>query len=134
VLLRRMLTFLALLLVVTALAAGLAPPPRPLPPQAGVTAPGTAPPGSSVIVARTLDASRTRPRTITVRSGDILSLTVRSDTADAVELQNLGALRAVAPDAPVTFDVLPDEPGEYPVVLVGAGRTVGTVRVVSQPR
>jgi hypothetical protein len=129
-----MLMFLALLLVVTVLASGLAPPPPRVAPETGPTATPTAALGGSVIVQRTLDASRARPRTITVRRGDVLSLTVRSDTADAVELVDLGTLRAVAPDTPVTFDVLPDVAGEYPVVLVGAGRTVGTVRVINQPR
>jgi hypothetical protein len=84
------------------------------------------------VIAHRIDADHRRPRTVTVRSGDLLSLTVTAGTADAVELQGLSALRAVDPEAPVTFDVLADAPGDYPVVLVGAARTVGTVRVLSR--
>jgi hypothetical protein len=129
---RRILVFVMLLLVVTALTAGLTAPPRRS--TSGAQASPVPRSQRSVIVERTLDASRPKPRTVTVRSGDVLTLTVRSDTADAVELQGLGSLRAVAPDTPVSFDVLPDAPGDYPVVLVDAGRTIGTVRVVSRPR
>jgi hypothetical protein len=129
---RRLLLFFVLLLAVTGLTAGLAPPPaKRKPAPAPSPTPGAA---RSVVVERTLDADLARPRTVTVHTGDVLSLTVRSDVADAVELQGLATLRAVAPETPVTFDVLPDTPGEYPVVLTGAGRTVGTVRVVSRPR
>jgi hypothetical protein len=125
---RRMLTFLVLLLVVTALSAGLVAPPRQPAPTTGLP---VTPPTRSPIVARTIDASRSRPRTVAIHRGDLLSLTVRADDSDAVELQGLAGLRPIAPDTPVTFSVLADAPGEYPVVLVGAGRTVGTVRVLS---
>jgi hypothetical protein len=127
---RRMLMFVALLFVVTALAAGLAPPPRTRTQRFDDTSP---PRGRAVVLQRTLDAAQPKPRVLTVRTGDVLSLTVRSDTTDAVELQGLGALRPIDPSTPVTFDVLPEVPGEYPVVLVDAARTVGTVRVVTQP-
>jgi hypothetical protein len=129
---RRMLTFFVLLLVVTALSAGVLAPPRP---PVRTTGPPPAPTAtSSPVIARTIDAGRARPRTVTIHSGDLLSLTVRADSDDAVVLEGLGALRPVAPEAPVTFDVLGDAPGAYPVVLVGAGRTVGTVRVLTRRR
>jgi hypothetical protein len=129
---RRMLLFALLLLAVTTLTAGLAPPPRLRDRQPSPTP--APPPGDTVVVARTLDASRRMPQTITVRTGDRLTLTVRSGEPDAVELQGLGALRPIAPGTPVTFDVLADSPGTYPVVMLDAGRTVGTVRVVTPPR
>jgi hypothetical protein len=126
---RRMLTFLVLLLVVTALSAALvAPPPRTAPPAASPTPR----PEPTEVITHRIDADRRRPRTVTVRSGDLLSLTVSAGTADAIELQGLSTLRAVDPETPVTFDVLADVPGDYPVVLVGAARTVGTVRVLSR--
>ena len=128
---RRMLLFVVMLLAVTTLAAGLAPPPpRTLDRSPSPTAPSSV--GRTAIVERRLDASRQRPATIVVEEGDILNLTVSADETDAVELQGLGAVRAVAPETPVIFDVLTDTPGEYPVVLLDAGRTVGTVRVVTQ--
>jgi hypothetical protein len=126
---RRLLTFLVLLLVITALSAGLvAPPPQKAPPAASPT-PQAAP---TEVITERIDADQPRPRTVTVRSGDLLSLTVTAGTADAVELQGLSTLRALDPEAPVTFDVLADVPGDYPVVLIGAARTVGTVRVLSR--
>jgi hypothetical protein len=132
---RRMLLFALLLLAVTTLTAGLAPAPKVRENPSPHTLPTPTPrPGRSVVVERALDASRRKPQTITVRTGDVLTLTVRSDEPDAVELQGLGALRAIAPDSPVTFDVLPDTPGSYPVVMLSTGRTVGTVRVVTPPR
>jgi hypothetical protein len=128
---RRMLTFLVLLLVVTALSAGLlAPPPRTKSPPAVTPVPERE---RTAFVEHEMDAGDRRPSTVTVRSGDLLSLTVSAQSADAVEVEGLSALRAVAPETPVTFDVLADVPGEYPVVLVGEGRTVGTVRVLSRP-
>ncbi|MEY2477703.1 MAG: hypothetical protein QOG87_3018 [Actinomycetota bacterium] len=129
---RRLLMFFVLLFAVTALTAGLAPPPR---------KPATGPEPSPVpvrertsLVEETLDAGRSRPRTITLHVGDLLRLTVRSDAGDAVELQGLGIMRAVGAGTPVTFDVLPGAAGSYPVVLSGEGRTVGTVRVLTRPR
>jgi hypothetical protein len=128
---RRLLTFFVLLLVVSALSAGFLAPPRA--PDAGseATPEPTPAPTRSAVVERTLHAERA-PRTITVHSGDLLSLTVRAETDDAVELQGLTAIRPVAPETPVTFDVLADAPGTYPVVLIDAARTVGTVRVLSR--
>jgi hypothetical protein len=125
-LVRRILLFLVLLLAVTALSAGLAPPPR----TGGGSGdlPDT-PTTTSAAVERTIAAERARPATVTVEVGDLLRLTVRSPTAGAVELRGLGAVRAIAPETPVVFDVLPDVPGDYPVVLLGAERTLGTVRV-----
>jgi hypothetical protein len=126
---RRMLIFFVLLLVVTALSAGLI-----APPHAPVAGPEPTPAGTamhSAVITRTIDAARRRPRTISVHSGDLLSLTVRADADDAVELEGLAAVRPIAPETPVTFEILVDAPGEYPVVLIDAARTVGTVRVLS---
>lgn len=126
---KRLLLFVVILLVVTTLSAALAPPPR-RPAQSGETAPAsprrTAP---AAVVEHTIDAARRKPATVAVEAGDVLSLTVESDEAGAVELQGLAGLRAIAPLAPVVFDVLPAVPGDYPVVMLSDGRTLGTVRV-----
>jgi len=128
---RRLLMFVAVALAATALVASLAPPPPGTVPPA--PSPTAAPAGAeSSLVERTIDARRRKPATVVVEEGDLLTLTVRSDEADAVELQGLAGVRAIAPETPVVFDVLPDVPGDYPVVLVDAGRTVGTVRVLTQ--
>lgn len=126
---RRILVVLLALTFVSAVGASLLAPsrPAPLPPAPGSasTAPDT--------VRRTLVAWRP-PQVVTVPSRTLLELTVRARGADAVELQDIGTLRPIAAASPVTFDVLTDTPGDYPVVLTGAGRTIGTVRVVSPPR
>jgi hypothetical protein len=129
---RRMLLFAVVLLMVTAISAALAPPPR-----TGAPAPASptaSPAADGTVVERTIDADRTRPQTVVVQAGDILTLTIEAQTMDAVELQGLAALRAIDPDTPVVFDVLPEEAGDYPVLLHGGdgvARTIGTVRVVS---
>ncbi len=124
--------FVAILLAVTALTAGLAPPP----PGGEVREPpapiGPSATTGSAVVERALDADRRRPRTIAVETGDLLRLTVSGSETDAVELQGLAALRALAPETPVIFDVLVDAPGDYPVVLLETERTIGTVRVVDR--
>ncbi|MGI8623253.1 MAG: hypothetical protein ACR2NB_07140 [Solirubrobacteraceae bacterium] len=130
---RRMLLFVAIVLAVTAVAAGLAPPPPP-PQDLGNRPSDPAEPrgaGSpSAVVERTINADRPRPRTVVVEVGALLRLTVTSRAADAVQLEGLGTLQAIAPQTPVVFDVLTYAPGEYPVTLSQAGRTVGTVRVI----
>lgn len=122
--------FVAILLAVTALTAGLAPPP----PRGEVRAPqiGPSPTAGPAVVERSLDADRRRPSTIALETGDLLRLTVTGSEPDAVELQGLSSLRAIAPETPVIFDVLVQAPGEYPVVLLQAARTIGTVRVVNR--
>lgn len=129
---RRMLMFVAILLAVTALTAGLAPPP-PRNVDRSPAAPGPAGPSTgSDVVERTLDADRSQLYSVAVEQGDLLRLTVTGSEPDAVELQGLAGVRALAPETPVIFDVLVDAPGEYPVVLLQAARTIGTVRVVSR--
>lgn len=128
---KRLLMFVIILMVITALSAALAPPPR----RAPQTGPGATPvprTAPAAIVERTIDAGRERPSTVTVETGDVLALTVESDEAGAIELRGLAGVRAVAPLTPVVFDVLPDVPGDYPVVMLEDGRTVGTVRVVTR--
>jgi hypothetical protein len=137
---RRLLMFAMILLVVTALSSALAPPrdtsPAPVSPTATPdgTAAGAA--TSGTIVERTIDAANAAPATVVVQEGDILSLTVETDEPAAIELEGLGPRRAATRESPVVFDVLPEVPGRYPVVLVNADetveRTVGTVRVVSR--
>lgn len=131
---RRLLIFALILLVVTAISSAIAPPPR-ITTDAGAPSPTAgASTTDSAVVERTIDASREEPDDIAVQSGDILRLIVESDETGAVELVGLGAIRAIAPGTPVTFDVLPRRSGEHPVVFEAAGgveRTVATVRILS---
>ena len=116
-------------MAITAISAAFAPSPRTpggVPAESTDTATGTS---ASSTVTRTIDADRPRPPTIPVEQGNVLELTVRSGTSDAVELRGLAGLRAVAPGSPVRFDVLASEPGDYPVVTLSDERTVATVRI-----
>jgi hypothetical protein len=132
---RRMLTFVAVLLALTALAAAFAPPPPRDLSGIGSLAPGS-PPGAdtSDVVDSHLDADRKQKTTITLEQGDRLHLEVSGTELDAVELRGLGPVRPLAPDAFAVFDVLADEPGSYPIVLTISGRTIGTIEVIPPRR
>lgn len=134
VLARRLLVFALAMLVVMSLASALAPPPRTTVPEPeGSPSPSAPEPTGNV--EHTIEAGAPAPPTVLVQAGDRLTLTVESDEAGAVQLHDLGTLRAIASGAPVVFDVLTYEPGTHPVVLMAADgeRTIATVRVVKQP-
>src|SRR4051794_16506685 len=88
VLARRLLIFVAVLMGLTALAAGLAtPPPRSSrdtqKPVIGTTVKPATPPVEATL-------SLSEPRTIAVDEGDQLQLSVQGDALDAVEIDGLG--------------------------------------------
>ena len=131
---RRLLTLLLLLLVVSTLAATLVPPQDE---REGTTssiersgegdrAERGAPAPKQLT--RTIDATPDIER-IELRLGDQLALTVRSGTADQVEIPALGQLENVDPDAPARFDLLPQRPGAFEVRLLDARRTVAKITV-----
>ncbi|HSJ16474.1 MAG TPA: hypothetical protein VK920_00095 [Solirubrobacterales bacterium] len=131
---RRLLTLLLLLLVVSTLAATLVPPQDE---REGTTssiersgegdrAERGAPAPKQLT--RTIDATPDIER-IELRLGDQLALTVRSGTADQVEIPALGQLEDVDPDAPARFDLLPQRPGAFEVRLLDARRTVAKITV-----
>ena len=67
-----------------------------------------------------------------VRTGARVVLEVSSGVPGQVEVDGLGLLQAVAPAAPVSFDVLATRPGRYQVVLLpveGDRRVLGTLVV-----
>jgi hypothetical protein len=133
---RRLLILLVVLLVVSTLAATLVPPPAEReettteterttgarPPAGGERGPGER-------LTRTVDASARGVERIELRLGDELALTVRSGTADQVEIPALGRLEDVDPDAPARFDLLPPRPGTFAVRLLEASRPVARIRV-----
>lgn len=131
---RRMLTFVAVLLALTALAAAFAPPP----PRESIdiTAPSTQAPPSDPgeTVSEKLSAGAKKPRTITVEQGDILHLEVTGTKLDNVEVKGLSGLKPLGPEAVAIFDVLASEPGEYPVVLNNSGDTIATIEVLPPER
>ncbi|MEA2296205.1 MAG: hypothetical protein QOE86_3844 [Solirubrobacteraceae bacterium] len=125
---RRLLVFVAILMGLTALAAGLAAPRGPG--RAGTAQGpllGTPVRPASPLVERTVDLAE--PRTVDVAQGEELRLTVHGDELDAVELVGLDQLQPIAPETPAVFDVLADTPGSYPIRLLESGRQAGRLRV-----
>jgi hypothetical protein len=123
---RRLLIALAILLGLTALAGGLAAPPRVVTPSA----PGAPPGGPAVAsqpVERTLDASGTG-QVVRARVGQSVVIQVRSDRLDTVSLGDYGD-ESVDPQAPARFELLADTPGRYPIELELAQRRIGTLDV-----
>jgi hypothetical protein len=129
---RRLVLVMLVLLLVSTLLAALVPAGDP-PGDETTTQPTTAapePPGERV--ARTIDAGADRPARIPIALGDQLSLTVRSQRTDQVEIPGLGELEDVDPEAPARFDVLPAQPGSYAVRIPGSDRPIARIEV--EPR
>jgi hypothetical protein len=134
---RRLLVLFAVLLGLTALVTSLAPRPTVRPDRADPAATTPAPtpsPGASGQasrrIERTISADAGRPRArVRARAGDVLSLTVRGDVLDGVQIPALGKLEPIEPGSPARFEMLLDTPGEYRVSLLDAKRAVGTIEV-----
>jgi hypothetical protein len=130
---RRFLLLVAVLMGLTALAASLAPR-EPLVrdrDQRAATATPTPTP-SPVADAALQPVEKTiftaeNPTRVVVRQGQILQLTVRGSEVDSVQL--LGEIEPLEEESPALFNVLADEPGEYPIDLIDAKRQIGTLVV-----
>lgn len=66
--------------------------------------------------------------------GQQLTLTVRSERADQLEIPALGLLEPVAPDAPARFDILARATGNYGMRFVEADRVVARIEVTTSKR
>ena len=124
---RRLLVLVAVLMGLTAVAAGFAtrPPTRPITQQATPT-PGSSHPASPL---EERFVSLSEPTDVRVEEGSELRLTVRGDALDTVELVGLDLLEAVAPDSPATFDLIADRPGTYPIRFLDSGERAGRLKV-----
>jgi hypothetical protein len=135
VLVRRLLLLLAVLIALTALAGSIAPVPGPGPQSGETPAPSASPEatapretGAPATVRAVVSAAPDRPaRLIRARAGDRVVITVRGDAIDSVALGDL-EIEPVEPGIPARFDFLAD-PGSYPLVLLDAGRRIGTLVV-----
>ena len=130
---RRFLLLVAVLMGLTALAASLAPREPLLREQGQRAATPTPTPTPSPVpdkavqpVARTIDADE-NPKRVSVRQGQIVQLMVLSSEVDSVMV--LDEIEPVEEESPAEFDILADEPGEYPITLLDADRRVGTLVV-----
>ena len=125
---RRLLIVLAVLLGLTALAAGVAPRER-LGTSSGGTPAPAATPGAVAhgTVERTLDAGATGQRVV-ARVGQTIELTIKSDTLQSVSLDDYGD-RTVEADSPAHFELLADVPGSYGIDLLDPVRRIGTLEI-----
>jgi hypothetical protein len=124
---RRLLIVLAVLLGLTALAAGVAP--RSTldhdapPPVAAAPTPAPA----TGTVQKTLDAQSTGQR-VEARIGQTVTITVKSDTLETVTLDQYGD-KTAEPDSAAQFELLADVPGSYPITLQDSGQEIGELDI-----
>jgi hypothetical protein len=126
---RRLLMLAAVLMVLTALAAGIAPresvdPGTPLRTGGPVLEP------TGTTVARSISAERGSDSRVRVRRGDQLELEVDGNVIDTVLLERLDRLDGIDPSTPARFDLLVDAPaGVYPIKLVDSDIRIGRIEV-----
>ena len=123
---RRLLIALAVLMAITALAAGISPRESPL--KEGGSSP-TASPGAPALepVEEVLDASADGQR-VEARVGQIVRIVVRSRELDTVALAEVGS-KTAEPDSPARFELLAEVPGTYGIDLLQADRRIGVLEI-----
>jgi hypothetical protein len=92
------------------------------------TAAGAAPSGGELVRAR-IDAEEKRPQRIDIELGDQLALRVDARKPDQVTIPALGLLEDVDPLSPARFDMFAERSGAFRVRLLGAKRTIATIKV-----
>ena len=123
---RRLLIALALLMAITALAAGLAPRESAQRDESSSTPPPAAQAAAEPVEA-TLDAQSEGQR-VEADVGQTVRIVVRTDKLDSVELGDLGTETA-DPESPAVFELLADVPGSYPIELLESGRQIGVLEI-----
>ncbi len=124
---RRLLIALAVLIALTAVAAGVDtrkvaedPPPSAVP-SAVAEAPTE--------VTKRIDADAAKPTRIRAKTGDTMVLEVSSREVDSIEIVDLNQIQPVDPDAPAHFELYLDTPGDFPIVMLQAERRIATLTV-----
>jgi hypothetical protein len=92
-----------------------------------VTPPAT--PLTGAQAPRTVVAEMPARKVVRARPGDMVELSVSSESAGGVEIPELGQVEPVAPGAPAVFTVLPSRPGTYLVRLTDSGEELGRIEV-----
>ena len=121
---RRLLLFVALLLLVSAMASAVAPRERDIPPQ---TPQRPATPARAADVVR---ATFPDERELRARVGDVVELEVRNEGRDVVQIPALGLAEPVERDLPAQLVFDADRAGRFAVSLRDERRRVGTVEVL----
>jgi hypothetical protein len=123
---RRFLILVAVLMGITALAASVAPRQQVVPEDEREASPTPAPATAPTLVTVEKEISTADAETrVAVREGDLIELTISGPESDSVLLLN--RMDTIHPESPARFSLLADEPGEYPIELVEAGRRIGTL-------
>jgi hypothetical protein len=121
---RRLLLLAAVLMLLTALAAGLAPQVQVT--QAPPAERSSLPVGTTVV--REIPAVPGADIRVPVHRGDLLELEVSGDTLDSVLIERLDMLEPIEPLTPARFEILADAPaGDYPIRLVDADQRIGAI-------
>jgi len=121
---RRLLLLAAILMLLTALAAGLSPDPEPEPPASREAAGAS----TSQIVEHTMSAAE-QDQTVEARIGDLVRLEVEGDLLDAVVIEQLDRIDAIEPTTPARFEVFAERAGVYPIRLIEADRPIGRLAI-----
>jgi hypothetical protein len=125
---RRLLLLAAALMLLTALAAGLAP----RRPSNDAAAPQASALPAGTTVVQEIPAAPGSDSRVVVRRGDLLELEVSGDTLDSVQIERLDRIEAIAPLTPARFNILAEAPaGLYPIRLVDADRRIGTIEITN---
>jgi hypothetical protein len=123
---RRLLLLAAVLMLLAALAASIAPRDLTGEDDATPAAPRDLPPGETI--AEEIPAAPGSDSRIAVSRGDTLQLEVAGDVLDSVLLERLDRIDGIDPTTPARFDILIDAaPGSYPIRLVEADRRIGSI-------
>lgn len=125
---RRLLLLVAVLMLLTALAAGLAPAP---PVNEAPPAERPALPAGNTVTEE-IPAQPGADSRVAVRRGDVLQLEVSGDTLDSVLIERLDRMEAIDPTTPARFEIFVDAPaGVYPIRLVDADRRIGAIEITN---
>jgi hypothetical protein len=129
---RRFLLLVAVLMGLTALAASVAPRESIDRSGRGAATPTATPTlsptgdGNLPTVLKRLNTAEGITR-VAVNEGDLVLLEVSGSEVDSVTLRD--EVVPIDPNSPAVFELLADEPGEYPITLVDADRQVGVLLV-----
>jgi hypothetical protein len=128
VLARRLLILVAVLMGLTALAAGVAPRP---PVESGTppaAASGDARPLPEPVEHVLSTAPSGEEERVEAELGEIVRLKVEGSELDSVAVGEID-IEPVTADSPALFELLVDVPGSYPITLLSTGRRIGTLEV-----
>jgi len=122
---RRLLLLAAGLMLLTVLAASLAPREASEPTAAQSS---SLPAGTTVV--EEIPADPGADSRVVVRRGDVLQLAVSGDTLDSVLIERLDRIEAIEPLTPARFEILAEFPaGLYPIRLIEADRRIGSIEI-----